>query len=80
MTDTEENQNIPSPGTPSDVKKTEQEIVREAKLKSLAESGVDIFPYKADVTHTVSGIVFKYSDSLKENLEKKEVKVKVAGR
>jgi len=66
--------------TDTEDKKTEQEIVRETKLKTLAESGVDIFPHKADVSHTISGIVLQYSDSSKEDLEKNGIPVKVAGR
>lgn len=75
-----ENQKILNTPLQMKGKKTDQETVRESKLKSLAEAGVNVFPHKVDVTHTVSGIVGQYAGMSKEELEDKPVRVKVAGR
>lgn len=60
--------------------KTEQEIVREAKLEKLAEMGIDLFPHNIKKTHSVFDVVAGFSSLEKEHLEKKKVNVIVPGR
>ncbi|MBD3413980.1 MAG: lysine--tRNA ligase [Candidatus Aminicenantes bacterium] len=60
--------------------KVAQKKVRTDKMKNLAEMGVDLFPHKIDVSHSVFEVVSLFSDSKPEDLEKEKNKVKVAGR
>jgi lysyl-tRNA synthetase class 2 len=60
--------------------KVAQKKVREEKMRKLAQAGIELFPHKVDVTHSVHDVVSKYSDTKAKNLEKEKNKVKVAGR
>jgi lysyl-tRNA synthetase, class II len=60
--------------------KVAQKKVREEKMKELAQAGVELFPHKIDVTHSVYEVVSSYSDAKAEDLEKEKKRVKVAGR
>ncbi len=60
--------------------KTEQEIVRREKMQKLAQEGVDLFPYKVEMTHTIFDIVAAYTDLSNEELEGKEISAIVPGR
>jgi lysyl-tRNA synthetase class 2 len=63
-----------------DQKKGDQEIVRELKMKKLAELNVDLFPRKVTITHSLLQVTSGYSSLSKEELEEKEQMVSVAGR
>ncbi len=58
----------------------EQRIVREEKMKKLAQAGVKLFPNKIEVTHAIHEVVSKYSDYGPEELEKDKQRIRVAGR
>ncbi|OQX56043.1 MAG: lysine--tRNA ligase [Candidatus Aminicenantes bacterium 4484_214] len=58
----------------------DQEKVRYQKWTKLAEEGVDLFPHRAAITHTVSQVKQQYESLKEEELEKKEIKVSVPGR
>jgi lysyl-tRNA synthetase class 2 len=60
--------------------KTEQELVRRDKMQKLAQEGVELFPYKVEMTHCVFDIVQKYADLSHEELEQKKISVTVPGR
>jgi len=60
--------------------KVAQKKVREEKMKKLAQAGIELFPHKIKVTHSVHEVVSKYSDCRAQVLEKEKNKVKVAGR
>jgi len=71
----------PEPPPPADdARKNDQEVAREEKLRRLIAAGVDPFPYRADPTHTVTGIVEAYAGAAREALEADKVRVAVAGR
>ncbi|MHB8095857.1 MAG: lysine--tRNA ligase [Candidatus Aminicenantales bacterium] len=59
---------------------TDQDLARREKLRKLAEQGVDLFPHKAEWTHSASGITAEYAASSKEELESGKVAVAVPGR
>jgi len=61
-------------------KKIDQEIVREEKMRKLAAEGVDLFPHRAEVTHSIHQVVSGYSDLSPAELEEKGIEVEVAGR
>ncbi|MCJ7679848.1 MAG: lysine--tRNA ligase [Candidatus Aminicenantes bacterium] len=65
---------------PPEIRKSEQDIVREEHLKNLAEQGVDVFPHRVDVTDRIHSIVTRCRDMSAEDLEADEVRVKVPGR
>jgi lysyl-tRNA synthetase class 2 len=60
--------------------KTEQELVRREKMKKLAQEGVELFPYKVEMTHVIFDVVSQYSDMTHEELEEKEISAVVPGR
>jgi lysyl-tRNA synthetase class 2 len=61
-------------------KKIDQEIVREQKMKKLAQKGVDLFPHKIETTHSIRDIESEYGELTKDQLEEKKIKVIVPGR
>jgi lysyl-tRNA synthetase class 2 len=63
-----------------DRKKGDQEIARLAKMEKLAQEKIELFPHKVKVTHTVFEVTEGFSSASKENLEKKKVRVVLAGR
>ena len=72
-------------GTPGaregrEAKLGDQDLARRDKLRRLAEAGVELFPHKADWTHSVAGIVAEYTMLPKEELEEKKPAVRVPGR
>ncbi len=58
----------------------EQEAVRRDKMRKLEEAGVDLFPHKIPVTHSIHDIVSAYSESGGEELESAGIHVVVPGR
>jgi len=58
----------------------EQEVVRREKMRSLAEAGIDLFPHKIAVTHSIQEIVSAYSESSGEDLEAAGIHVVIPGR
>jgi lysyl-tRNA synthetase, class II len=70
----------PAPGTDREARLGDQDLARRDKLRRLAEAGVELFPHKADWTHTVAGIVAEYTMLPKEDLEEKKPAVRVPGR
>ena len=63
-----------------DARKSDQEISRDEKILKLAEAGVDLFPYRAEKTHSVHEVVRDYSALASEELGEKKVPVVVPGR
>ena len=61
-------------------KLTEQEIVRRQKMEELSEMGIEPFGKRYDRTHKSGQIRKEYESLEKEELEEKNVKVKIAGR
>ena len=61
-------------------KLTEQEKVRRQKMQDLQDMGIDPFGKRYDRTTTSGKIVEAYENCTKEELQEKEVHVKVAGR
>ena len=59
---------------------TQQEQVRRDKLKELEELGIDPFGQRYDVENYTSNIRKDYGSLTKEELEEKNIKVKLAGR
>lgn len=59
---------------------TQQEQVRRDKLKELEELGIDPFGQRYDVENYTSDIRKDYGSVTKEELEEKNIKVKLAGR
>ncbi|MGP1505359.1 MAG: lysine--tRNA ligase [Eggerthia catenaformis] len=59
---------------------TQQEQVRRDKLKELEELGIDPFGQRYDVENYTSDIRKDYGSMTKEELEEKNIKVKLAGR
>ena len=57
--------------------KSDQEIARRKKLEKMAHEGIEIFPHRAERSHSVFEIVTGFSSSSKEELDKQKVKVKV---
>lgn len=58
----------------------EQEIVRLEKMQKLAEAGVELFPHKINVSHSIDDIVSRYTELSGEELEEKSPEVVVPGR
>jgi lysyl-tRNA synthetase class 2 len=58
----------------------DQEAARAEKLEKLRGEGVDIFPRRAERTHSVHDIVSAYSSLSREELEASPVAVEVPGR
>jgi len=63
-----------------ETKRGDQEMAREKKLEELRQEGVDVFPHKADKTHSIMDIVSGYSSLSKQELEAKKTLVIVPGR
>ena len=63
-----------------DIRLSEQEIVRRNKMKDLADKGIDPFGSRYERTATTLSIKESYQDLTKEDLEEKNVTVKIAGR
>ena len=61
-------------------KLSEQEIVRRKKMQDLMDMGVNPYGARYDRTTTCGQIEQEYSESSKEELEEKNVIVKIAGR
>lgn len=61
-------------------KVSDQELARHDKMERLRSEGVDLFPHKAEITHTVYEVVSQFSSSSREALEKKKKSVVVPGR
>ncbi len=61
-------------------KKSDQELSREKKLEELRRAGVDVFPHKADRTHSIMDVVSGFSSLSKQELEAEKTKVVVPGR
>src|SRR4030042_2901379 len=56
-----------------DAGKSDQEISRDEKILKLVEAGVDLFPYRAEKTHSVFEIVRDYAPLGSEELGEKKV-------
>ena len=63
-----------------DQRKPDQDISREEKIAKLTEAGVDLFPYRAEQTHSVFEIVRDFAALTPEGLEEKKADVAVPGR
>ena len=61
-------------------KEGDQEIARQAKMEKLAQEKIELFPHKVKTTHTVFEVTEGFSSSSKEDLEKKKMRVILAGR
>jgi len=68
------------PGQTEDDKRPDQEANRAEKLERLRQEGVDIFPRRAERTHSVTDIVSAFSSLTREELEAKSISVEVPGR
>jgi lysyl-tRNA synthetase class 2 len=80
MDEKEERPDRPASRTAKEAKLGDQDLARREKLRRLAEAGVDLFPHRADWTHSVSGIVAESTMLPKEELEEKKPAVRVPGR
>ncbi|HEB36892.1 MAG TPA: lysine--tRNA ligase [Candidatus Aminicenantes bacterium] len=61
-------------------KEGDQEIARQAKMEKLAQEKIELFPHKVKTTHTIFEVTEGFSSSSPEDLEKKKVRVILAGR
>ncbi|MDY0230923.1 MAG: lysine--tRNA ligase [Candidatus Saccharicenans sp.] len=59
---------------------SDQELVRLEKWKKLQEKGLEVFPHKAEVSHSVFEVIKEFAHLGKEELEAKNYQVKVPGR
>ena len=64
----------------AEVKLSEQEKVRRQKMEDLRAMGIDPFGQRYDRTTTSGKIIAQYSEMTKEELQEKEIPVKIAGR
>ncbi|MGD9344451.1 MAG: lysine--tRNA ligase [Candidatus Aminicenantes bacterium] len=80
MTEKKEKAQSDHPGDQPLSEKTEQELVRREKMQKLAREGVELFPHKVEMTHTIFDIVSQYKDLTNEELEAKKISVIVPGR
>jgi lysyl-tRNA synthetase class 2 len=80
MDEKEERPDRPASGTAKEAKLGDQDLARREKLRRLAEAGVELFPHRADWTHSVAGIVAESTMLPKEELEEKKPAVRVPGR
>jgi lysyl-tRNA synthetase class 2 len=80
MSEKKETSSKKMPNPVSKLKKSDQEMARETKLEELRQEGIDLFPHKVKITHSISDIVAGFSSLSKEELEEKKVKVMVPGR
>jgi len=60
--------------------KSDQEIARENKMEKLSQEGIELFPPKVEITHSVFDIVSGFSSFSNEELEEKKIEVFVPGR
>ncbi len=60
--------------------RSDQELARDVKLEKLVQQGIELYPHKVDVTHSVTEIVSQYTSMKKEALEKQPLEVFVPGR
>ncbi|MCJ7580494.1 MAG: lysine--tRNA ligase, partial [Candidatus Aminicenantes bacterium] len=60
--------------------RSDQELARDVKLEKLIQQGIDLFPHKVDVTHSVTEIVSQNTSKKKEDLEEQPSEVFVPGR
>ncbi len=60
--------------------KSDQEIARENKMEKLSREGIELFPHRVEITHSVFDIVSGFSSFSNEELEEKKVDVFVPGR
>ncbi len=63
-----------------DIRLSEQEIVRRNKMKDLSDKGIDPFGSRYERTANTLSIKESYQELTKEELEDKNVTVKIAGR
>ena len=66
--------------TNKDAKKSDQEMAREQKREKMVREGVDLFPHNISPTHSIFGVLEKYSQQSSEELEEKKNEVFVPGR
>src|SRR4030042_2494971 len=78
MADKTNEKRKPSPA--ADPKRTDQDISRDEKIAKLIEVGVDLFPYRAERTHSVSEVVRDFAALTPQGLEEKKAEVVVPGR
>lgn len=69
-----------NPQPSKEAEKTDQEVARKDKLERLVREGVEIFPYKAETTHSVSEIVGVFAALAGDELEQRKAEVKAPGR
>lgn len=62
------------------LQKPEQALVREEKMARLAQAGIDLFPHKVEITHSVHEVVSAYASLSKAELEAKKINVVLPGR
>lgn len=60
--------------------KSEQHMVRYGKMISLQDKGTEPFGEKYEISHSIGHICSNYSDKSKENLQKINLDVSIAGR
>ncbi|MEA3420792.1 MAG: lysine--tRNA ligase, partial [Acidobacteriota bacterium] len=60
--------------------KSDQEIARENKMEKLSMEGIELFPHRVKITHSVFDIVSGFSSFSNEELEEKKIEVFVPGR
>ncbi len=65
---------------PSQPERSDQELARDVKMEKLVQQGIDLYPHKVDVTHSVTEIVSQYTSIKKEDLEEQLLGVFVPGR
>ena len=53
---------------------------RKQKLSKIAETGVELYPHRYEMSHTIEEIVQKYGDFSSQQLEKETIEVKTCGR
>ena len=63
------------PGPPGGQKRTDQDISREEKIARLREEGINLFPYKAEKSHSVFEIVRDFSALDSEDMGERRVTV-----
>jgi len=59
---------------------SEQEAVRLTKMQRLADAGIDLFPHKIAVSHSILDVTSRYTEVSGEDLESDPVRMVVAGR
>lgn len=61
-------------------KVSDQELARHDKMEKLALEGVNLFPHKVEISHTIYDVVSQFKSSTKEALDRKKLKIIVPGR